>query len=189
MSAVAGVALACIAGALVLGCSTAPSLVPDTTVPGGVSEAATSGIDVRDATIDPLVEVQGVADTAMAAMGDAYRSLAATGKVDADALAMLEVAFSSAALSTEEANLRDVARSASSLAAAPGNPLLTVIAMKENRPGCQVVTATFDDRPLLAFPGSGSGTEVVARLERTERWRISFLAAADKVADGSPGCG
>ena len=185
MSTVVGVGLAFSAGALALGCSTSPSLVLDTTVPRGVSEVATSGVGAPGATIDPLVEAQGVADTAMAAMGDAYRSLAASGKVDDQALAMLEVAFSSAALSTEEANLRDVARSASSLAAAPGNPLFSVVAVKERQLRCQVVMATFDDRPLLAFPGSGSGTKVVARLERTERWRISFLAAADK----SPTCG
>ena len=166
-----GVTASCSAG-----CSASPSLVVDTTVVVNRSSAG-----VATTVADPVAQAQVVATVAMVSMGEAYRTLATAKRTTGPSDDWLALAFSGTALTAEKANLRDMARSPSSLAATPGDPVLSVVAVDEHRAGCQVIRAVFDDRPLLAFPTSGSGVKVVLRLERTDRWRIAVLVAQAKV--------
>ncbi len=166
-----GVSASCLAG-----CSASPSLVVDTTV---VVESSSAGVATTIA--DPVAQAQVVATVAMVSMGEAYRTLSKAKRITGPGDDWLALAFSGTALTAEKANLRDMGRSRSSLAATPGDPVLTVVAVDEHRAGCQVIRAVFDDRPLLAFPTSGSGVTVVLRLERTDRWRIAVLVARAKV--------
>lgn len=158
------------------GCSASPSLVPDTTV---VVDSSRAGVAATVA--DPVAQAQIVATVAMVSMGEAYRTLSKAKRTSGTGDDWLALAFSGTALTVEKANLRDMARSRSSLAATPGDPVLTVVAVDEQRAGCRVIRAVFDDRPLLAFPTSAAGVNVMLRLERTDRWRIAILAAQVKV--------
>lgn len=168
--------IAVVVMAVLTGCSASPSLVVDTTV-----VVASLGVGEITTPTDPVMQAQVVATVAMVSMGEAYRTLSKTKRVTGPGNDWLALAFSGTALTAEKANLRDMARSRSSLAASPGDPVLTVLAVDERRAGCQVIRATFDDRPLLAFPTSGSGVAVVLRLERSDRWRIAVLVAQARV--------
>jgi hypothetical protein len=145
--------------------------------------------ELLETTVPPIDQTRAAAQQyatlAMAALGDAYRLALESEEVGEGVLVLLQDGFAGTALEGEESNLRDAIEVRNALARVPGDPLLLVSTVVDQTSSCVVVQASFDDRPLLAFPTAPSGVPVFARIRATEDdsvWRIDVLVSPQQAS-------
>jgi hypothetical protein len=143
--------------------------------PSSVGPSAAPGPTVPRRDTPQQQAAQDAANAAMVWVGEAYRTLVRDGAMTDGGVRQLSGAYDGRALRAETAVYREYARDVNALAKVPGDPLLLVDRVQIAQPRCYVVSATFDENPILAFP-TDSGISVVAVLrEQDGFWKITTL--------------